>query len=180
MSAPEHLPQETAYQEPGRVPYEPGRDPMSRLSRFLGEFLAPLFLIAVLISVYEVVARYLFASPTVWVHEMTILLSAICFVVSGLYSLERREHIRITVLSDRLPPRLRRMLDWLGFALAMIFLVAVAWGGFKLGWQALVLWETTQSAFNSPTQAILKPLIVVVAALMVLQLLIHRRRGLHW
>lgn len=175
MAAPD-----TPRPEAGRAPYEPGRDPLSRLSRFLGEFLAPLFLVAVLISVYEVIARYLFASPTVWVHETTILLSAICFVVSGLYSLERREHIRITVLVDRFPPGLRRAIDWLGLVLALVFLVAVAWGGFKLGWEALRLWETTQSAFNSPTPAILKPLIVLVAGLMVLQLLAHRRRGLHW
>lgn len=165
----------------GRAPVPvPGRDPISRLSHFLGEFLAPLFLVAVAISVYEVVARYLFNAPTVWVHETTILLSAICFVVSGLYSLERREHIRITVLVDRFPPRLRRAIDWLGTALALTFLLAVAWGGWKLGWSALVGWETTQSALNSPTPAILKPLIVLCAGLMALQLLVHRRQGLHW
>lgn len=135
---------------------------------------------AVLISVYEVVLRYLFNSPTIWVQELTILLSAICFVVSGLYSLERRDHIRITVLAERLPPRVQRGLDWLGLLLALIFLCAVAWGGWKQGWAALTNWDTTKTAFDSPTPAILKPLIVVTAALMAVQLIVHRRRGLHW
>ncbi len=124
--------------------------------------------------------RYVFNKPTIWVQETTILLSAICFVISGLYSLERREHIRITVLVDRFPPRLRRAIDWFGLLLGLIFLVAVAWGGWKQGWAALSNWDSTKTAFDSPTPAILKPLIVVSAALMAVQLLVHRRQGLHW
>lgn len=150
-------------------------DPLSRLARGLGEWMAPLFLVAVLISVYEVVLRYLFNAPTLWVHETTVLLSAACFLVSGLYTLERGEHIRITVLSDRLPRPLRVAADWLGFLLAVIFLGGLAWGGWKAGWEALSNWQTTATALDSPTPAILRPLIVVVSALMVLLLLVQRR-----
>ncbi len=151
------------------------RDPLSRLARGLGEFMAPLFLVAVLISVYEVVLRYAFNAPTVWVHETTVLLSAACFLVSGLYTLERGEHIRITVLSERFPPWAQRAADWLGFLLAVLFLGALAWGGWKAGWEALSNWQTTATALDSPTPAILRPLIVLVSALMVLLLLVQRR-----
>ncbi len=147
---------------------------MTRLSILLGEWLAPLFLVTVLISVYEVVLRYGFAAPTSWVHELTVLLSACCFVVSGLYALARGEHIRITVLSDRLPPRVRQAVDILTLLLALLFLLAIVWGGWPQAWQALWNWQSTRTAFDSPTPAILKPLLVVVAALMVAQLLAQR------
>ena len=149
------------------------KDPMSRLSAAIGAWLSPLFLLCVAISVYEVGMRYLFNAPTVWVHETTVLLSAVAFIVSGLYALERREHIRITVLSDRLPGWMRPLLRLLNLSLAVVFLGAVAWGGFELGWQALSNWQTTQSAFNSPTPAILKPLLVVTAALMIVQVVVQ-------
>ena len=156
------------------VPLRP--DPLSRLARALGEWMAPLFLVAVVISVYEVVLRYAFNAPTLWVHETTVLLSAACFLVSGLYTLERGEHIRITVISERLPAWAQAAADWLGFFLALLFLGGLAWGGAKAGWEALSNWQTTATALDSPTPAILRPLIVVVSALMVLLLLVQRRR----
>lgn len=154
------------------------RDPLSRLAKFLGDWMAPLFLVAVIISVYEVVLRYGFNAPTSWVHELTILLSAACFVVSGLYVLERREHIRVTLVKDRLPRRLRQAVDLLSLLLALVFLLAIVWGGWQQGWEALSNWHSTRTAFDSPTPAILKPLIVVIAALMAVLLLMQSRRDL--
>lgn len=154
----------------------PRRDPMSSVSAWLGDWMAPLFLVAVVISVYEVVMRYGFDAPTIWAHELTVLLSASCFIVSGLYALERREHIRVTVLHERLPPAVRRLVDALAVCLALIFLGAIVWGGWKAGWEALINWHSTRTAFDSPTPAILKPLLVATAALMVVQILVHLRR----
>ena len=132
---------------------------MSRFSATLGEWMAPLFLVAVLISVYEVVLRYAFNAPTVWVH------------------LEREEHIRVTVISDRLPRPARRAVALLNIGLAMVFLLAIVWGGWSHAWEALSNWHRTRTAFNSPTPAILKPLIVLTAAAMVLQILVNWRRN---
>ena len=61
----------------------PPSDPFSRLARFLGDWGSPLFLLAVLFTTYEVVMRYVFNAPTVWVHEITIALSATAFIISG-------------------------------------------------------------------------------------------------
>jgi len=153
----------------------PRRDPVSQIAKSLGEWMAPLFLVAVVISSYEVLLRYAFNAPTIWVHELTVLLSAACFIVSGLYTLERREHIRVTVLHERLPPALRKAVDLLSVGLAVTFLGAVVWGGFKPAWEALSGWHSTRTAFNSPTPALLKPLLVVTAALMVVQILVQLR-----
>ncbi len=146
---------------------------MTRLSVTLGEWSGLLFLFSVVISAYEVVVRYLFNAPTTWVHETTILMSAVAFAISGLYSLARGEEIRVTVISERFPAWLERVRVWATLVLAAFFLGAVAYGGFKAGWQALFGWHTTRTAFDSPIPAILKPLLVVVAALMLLQLVLR-------
>jgi len=153
---------------------------MTRLSIAVGEWASLLFLLSVLISAWEVVVRYLFNAPTTWVHETTILLSAIAFAVSGLYSVARRDEIAVTVLSERFPPWLERIRVAVTFMLATFFLGAVAYGGFKAGWEALSAWHTTRTAFDSPTPALLKPLLVLVAALMLVQLALRtfeRRRA---
>jgi TRAP-type C4-dicarboxylate transport system permease small subunit len=151
------------------------RDPISRFSIALGDWMSSLFLVAVIITIYEVIMRYGFNAPTIWVHELTVLLSASCFVVSGLYVLAKGDHIRVTVLSDHLPRPLGRMVDALSVVLGLVFLVAIAYGGAPSAWEALSNWHSTRTAFNSPTPAILKPMLAVTSALMAVQLLASLR-----
>ncbi|MFY9212268.1 MAG: TRAP transporter small permease subunit [Aestuariivita sp.] len=153
------------------------KDPFSRASIAIGDWMSPLFLVAVIITVYEVFMRYGFDAPTIWVHELTVLLSASCFVVSGLYVLAKGEHIRVTVLKDSLPAPFGRMVDLLSVVLGLIFLCAVAYGGAPSAWEALSNWHSTRTAFNSPTPAILKPMLAATSALMAVQLLVSLRHG---
>ena len=46
--------------------------PVDRLSLWLGRTLAWVFLIAVALTAWEVVMRYVFNSPTIWVHDLVI------------------------------------------------------------------------------------------------------------
>jgi len=146
---------------------------MNWISRRIGEWTSWLFVAGVIVTVYEVVLRYVFARPTIWAQELTILISAAAFVVGGLYSLERREHIAITIFSDRMRGGLKWSVELLGTILGIVFLAAVVWGGRREAWEALTQWQTTATAFDSPTPAILKPLIVAIAAAMILQLIVN-------
>ena len=44
--------------------------------------------------VYEVFARYLFSSPTVWATDMTFMLYGSFFMLGAAYTLQRQGHIR--------------------------------------------------------------------------------------
>ena len=76
-----------------------------------GEWVSWLFFIIVLITAYEVFMRYLFNSPTMWVHETTVFLVSIAFLYSCAYTSARNSHIRINIIYDRLPAKWRRKLD---------------------------------------------------------------------
>lgn len=127
---------------------------------------AALLLVIVAVTLYEVVARYLFASPTIWANELSLLLSGIVFLVSGVYVMWRDEHLRISVIRDAVPRRLQRFFDLVALICTFVFCGGLAWFGFPTAWQALVTWERFGTAWNPPIPAILKPLIVVVAAVM--------------
>jgi TRAP-type mannitol/chloroaromatic compound transport system permease small subunit len=151
---------------------------IDELNRLLGERLCYLYLAAVAITAYEVVLRYVFNAPTSWGFELTILLCAICYLLSGGFVTLQRRHVAITALYDLMPARVRYWLDLVGMLtgfLAMSLLVWAAWGP---ALKAIRLVERTGSAWNSPSPAIIKPLIALGALLIVLQLLVQLVRHL--
>lgn len=149
---------------------------IDRLNRFLGERLAWLYLVAVAVTAYEVVMRYLLNSPTTWGFELTILLCAICYLFGGGYVTQQRAHIAITVLRDHVPPAVRWWLDLVALLVGIAAMAGFVWSGWRSGWRALSIVERTGSAWDSPSPAIIKPLLVVTGALVLLQLVAHLLR----
>jgi TRAP-type C4-dicarboxylate transport system permease small subunit len=148
------------------------------LNRLLGERLCYLYLAAVVITAYEVVMRYLFDAPTVWAFELTILLCAICYLLSGGFVTAQRKHIAITSVYDLMPARIRWWLDLLALLTGILSMGLLVWAAWRPAVLAVTIVERTGSAWNSPSPAIIKPLIAVGAGLIVLQLLVQMYRHL--
>ncbi len=158
---------------------------LDRLIANIGKIFSFLFLFSGVVIVFEVVARYVFGSPTIWGHETTTLLCALCFAFGGSYCLAKDSHIRIVVVYDKVPPRVRRYLEIFNTA------VGLAWGGFLVwaGWtlvkkswftpQGALHLETTGSAWNPPFPAWIKLFLFVMLIVMTIQFLlklIHQLR----
>lgn len=137
-----------------------------------------IFVAIVAVTLYEVVARYVFDAPTIWANELTLFLCAIVFLWSGLYIIRRDEHLRISIVYDLSPPWLRRVFDAAALACALVFFGAIAWFGFPSSWRAMVAWELYGTAWDPPIPAVLKPLLVVIAAAMAVTAVVNfvRRR----
>ena len=103
---------------------------MERLALLLGRVAAAVFVAAAGVTVWEVAARYLFGAPTSWAHETTTTLCAVGFTLGGAYAFARNEHIRITALADRMPPRAQRALLALGLALGAVYLGGLGYAAF--------------------------------------------------
>ena len=151
---------------------------IDRLNRLLGERLCYLYLAAVAITASEVVMRYLLNAPTSWAFELTILLCAICYLLSGGYVTAQRKHIAITALYDLMPPRVRWWLDLLAMLTGILAMGLLVWAAWRPAVQAVRIVERTGSAWDSPSPAIIKPLIAIGASLIVLQLLAQLWRHL--
>ena len=102
-------------------------NPIDRLSLFLGEKISYVFLISVVITAYEVVMRYGFNAPTIWVHDSATALSATGFIMAGTYALQQDRHMRISVVYDLSPPEIRKILDLLNSILIVAFLVLLTY-----------------------------------------------------
>lgn len=152
----------------------------------LGHPFSFLFPLAMAILIFEVVMRYVFNRPTLWVHETTIFICAICFVFGGLHSVSRNGHIRVVLVYDYVPDHIRRWLDAViyaicGFATAMFSywiwptVVQSFWtpaGEFRM--------VTSGSAWNPPLPAFLRAFLFIILIVMTLQFVIfviNRIRG---
>jgi len=56
--------------------------------------------IIVIIMMYEVFMRYVLEKPTIWVNEMSLWMGGWVYLFAGLYAMQQRSHIRITILYD--------------------------------------------------------------------------------
>ena len=64
-----------------------------------------------LILTYEVFVRYCFNSPTIWVQETSIYLYMWTMLAAASYTLQKRKHVHVDLLVERLPSRPRAALE---------------------------------------------------------------------
>jgi TRAP-type mannitol/chloroaromatic compound transport system permease small subunit len=148
-----------------------GRTPIDRLSRRLGDAACWLFLMAAAISVYEVVVDWVFRAPTVWVHDSTIMLCATAFMLGGAYAMQRRDHVRITVVYDRFGPRAKRVCDLITLSLALVYILALTWFTGLQAAESIAIVERSGRAWDFPMPMVIRTAFFAGAALLALQTL---------
>lgn len=139
------------------------------VSDWLGKFVSWFFLISVAITGYEVAMRYLFNSPTTWVFDLSLALSAAAIILSGSYVMKERDHIAITAVHYILPTKVQYRLTQFNSFFCFVICVCIAWAGWKFGMDALMRGESTGGSWDVPIPAIIKPLITVSAVFMSFQ-----------
>ncbi len=140
-----------------------------RLSVFIGRVTMILIAGMVCVMVYEVVLRYVFERPTLWANELTLWMAGFVFILSGLYAMQQRSHIRIFLLYDVMPRFLQKTCDVISTGLIVTFAFFLFWGGYGEAAAKFARWETFGTAFDPPIPATLKPLILLVVTLVALQ-----------
>jgi TRAP-type mannitol/chloroaromatic compound transport system permease small subunit len=108
------------------------------LNATIGRLLIWLVLLMVLISAGNAASRYLFSvSSNAWL-ELQWYLFAVVFLLCAGYTLLSNEHIRIDIISSRLPSRARAWIDIFGtvfFLLPMSLLIMwLSWPVFVNAW----------------------------------------------
>ena len=84
---------------------------IDRLSLFCGEFVSYWAVIAVFVYYYEVIARYVFNSPTNWAHEGMYLMFGMQYLIAGSYAMLTESHVRVDVLYASMSARRRAVVN---------------------------------------------------------------------
>ena len=145
-SQPSPLPEErTPPSRPGGGVFARTSD---RINSVVGEFAAFWTVIAVFVFYYEVIARYIFNSPTIWAHESMFLLFGMQYLLAGGYCLREGAHVRVDVFYARMSARRRAVADLATSVFFFIFtgsLLATGWiffsDSFAIGQVSHTEWE---------------------------------------
>ncbi|MCB1464132.1 MAG: TRAP transporter small permease subunit [Nitratireductor sp.] len=94
---------------------------IDRLSLFAGEYVSYWAVIAVFVYYYEVIARYVFNSPTNWAHEGMYLMFGMQYLIAGAYAMLTESHVRVDVFYAKMAPRQKAVVDLLTSVFFFIF-----------------------------------------------------------
>jgi len=125
----------------------------------LGDVASLAFPIAFFLTIWEIVARMVFNSPTVWTIEVALLISGIAYIALGPQTTALESHIRIDVITNALSQKTQARLQVVATVASILFGVIVTYSGMRLAIPLLDGWERTGSALNSPAPSIIKMLI---------------------
>lgn len=151
---------------------------------WLGKKLSLVFALIVVVSAYEIVCRYVFDSPTLWVHETVTFLGASLFVFGGLYAFATDRHVRVVLVYDAVSQRIQCLLRVLHHLLGLAFCTMMIYASWLMAKQAVyapwgaIRLETSGSAWNPPFPAYLKVLILVAIITLMMQYILHLIRDL--
>ncbi len=109
---------------------------MTTLCRFVAKGLefavGGLFIVIAATAFAQVFTRYVLADSLTWTHELDILLMIWAVWLGAAIGVFRNAHLRITLVSDRLPETARKIVLLLTDLLTLIFIAVVAWKGIAL------------------------------------------------
>ena len=149
---------------------------VDHISRFSGLAVAQLYLLAALVTVYEVFMRYFLFRPTTWAFEVVMVACAAAWVLSAGYLTLKKRHMAITVISDIAGPEARWWLELVGYLVGALALLLLIDDAAVRAIQSILAMERTGTSFNSPQPMLTKTVLAAGAFLFLVQLLVNLYR----
>jgi TRAP-type mannitol/chloroaromatic compound transport system permease small subunit len=112
-------------------------DAIEKVNVVAGQYVAYWAVISVFVYYYEVVARFVFNSPTNWVHESMFLMYGMQYMISGAYAYREDQHVRVDVVYSHLSPRGKAIADIASSVFFFIFTITLLVTGWKFAWDAV-------------------------------------------
>lgn len=121
-------------------------------------------------TVYDVLMRYFFESPTKWAYELTWMESGALFMLGGAYGLRHRIHVRVDVIYNRYSERTQAIFDALMYLLIFfpLYTLLIVYGT-KYAAYSWKIWEHSYLSYWQPPVYPIKTVIPVAFTLFILQ-----------
>jgi TRAP-type mannitol/chloroaromatic compound transport system permease small subunit len=138
------------------------------LNEWVGYVISFLILPMTLISVMEVVLRYVFNRPTIWGWDVNVMLLGAFSVLTGGYVLLKEGHVTMDVFVSRASPRVRAVIALTTSLLFFFCIGLLVWQGGLEARDSIVIREKVNSVWGPPLYP-LKILWPIGAILLLLQ-----------
>jgi len=141
---------------------------VDNLNDLTGKIVAMFIIPMVFILVYEVFMRYVLNAPTIWAHETAEFFYGTHFMLGGAYCLRWQAHVHIEILHDRIPLRVRAILDLFTWVLFYLYCGYLMWESGYAAWISVARMQLSHTVWAPPIWPI-KLIIPLAAGLILLQ-----------
>ena len=141
---------------------------IDKLSTWVGKAVSVFVILIMSITLLEVVLRYGFNRPTIWVHETTQQIFAIAFLLGGAYTLREGGHVRVDIVSRRFSEKGKAFLELITYIFYFLFTAVLLWQGGEMAYESVMMLEKTQTPWEPYVFHVILA-IPIAAILMLLQ-----------
>lgn len=138
------------------------------ISYWVGKLVSIIVLIAGILLCVEVVARYIFNNPIVWIPFVTTELCAVYYFMVGAYTLRFKGHVGMDVFIEKLSKKNRNLSEIFTFSFFVLFCGILLWTSFEEMLFSVKILETTPPPWYGPLWPV-KIFLVLGVALLLLQ-----------
>ena len=133
---------------------------IDRFSDVTGRLISLTMLLLVGIITYEVVARYFFRAPTVWVFESSTMANGSAFMLGCAYALHKGAHVRTDIFWENYSERTKGIVDLVSYLL-LFFPVMITMMAISIG-DVIHSYDTGERSQESLWRAIMWPFRAVI------------------
>ena len=116
---------------------------VDKINGYVGEYVSFWSIIAVFVYYYEVLARYLFNSPTNWAHESMFLMFGMQYVMAAGFTHREHAHVHVDVLYQYFPVRAKAAINVFTSIFFFIFCIVLFWTGWVFAADSIAVWEVS-------------------------------------
>ncbi|MEZ5581420.1 MAG: TRAP transporter small permease subunit [Candidatus Competibacteraceae bacterium] len=145
-------------------------DVIDAISEWTGRGIAWLTLAMVLVQFVVVMLRYVFDWNRIYIQESVVYIHAVIFLVGAAYTLKHDGHVRVDIFYREMSPRAKAWVNLFGTLFLLLptcgFIFWMSWDYVASSWG---IFEGSREAGGLPGVFVLKSVILVMAALVILQ-----------
>jgi TRAP-type mannitol/chloroaromatic compound transport system permease small subunit len=138
------------------------------ISDRMGSIFSFLVLVIMVITTVDVIARYVFNEPLIWGWVLNRLLFGVFTLFAGIYAMNKKEHIRIEIIYDHFPPKIKFIARMIALGCFILFMSVLVWQSSWMGWNSWNISEKAAGTFRIPLYPF-KILIPILAFLFLLE-----------
>lgn len=136
------------------------------INKWVGRITSYLVFPMLAVSMYEIIARYVFNNPTLWAGQIISLIFVALMVPGGAYLILTEGHIKMDVFYSRWSPKRKAAIDIATFIIFFCFALMLSWEALKMAWSSVLIKETSWAVFKGPVYP--KKITLAVSAVLLL------------
>ncbi len=125
-------------------------DFVEKINWAVGKGASYLIFVFMTLMVFEVIARYFFSSPTIWVHEICGHIFAAYIALTGGWVLMEKGHVAVDIIYQYFPPNGKLAADIVVSLFSFFMFGILFWQGYKFAWFAVKTHQHSHTIFGPP------------------------------